>query len=279
MNKKDLPLLVALVGLWLAWPHIYNKFFKKPAPPPVETSQSASDAETAVTGTAPGEVEPELAPASDAEAEETTVHPLLEEEAVATGEPEEEVVLEDDAVRITLSSHGATVRHAMLKNYSESVDPESGPVELHFDESPALGYRGLPGLGAQNGFAVTPSNDGLAAVFKRTSASGLTLVREVILEGNYLLRVIDTYTSTQASMLPEHGLSLGGMGLMPFENKPARGMVFLGVDTLSQSTQKVQHWGKKLPGWLKNANKDQVSRPIDHASDWLAVKQVVTKKP
>jgi YidC/Oxa1 family membrane protein insertase len=283
MNKKDLPLLIALVGLWLAWPHIYNKFFKKPVPPGVETSQAVAEPEDEAGVAAPAEAEPEWAAAPDDETEPPVVHPLLEEEEEASGEPEERVVLEDDAVRVTLSSHGATVRHALLKSYSESAEPDSPPVELHFDASPALGYRGLPGLGTRNGFTVTPSSDGQAAVFKRTTASGLTLVREVSLESGYLLKVVDTYSGSQAVLLPEHGLTLGGMGLMPFENKPSAGMIFLGVDTLSQSNQKVMHWGKKLPKWLKAAGSDQVSRAIDHPSDWLAVKnkffvQILTPK-
>ena len=271
MNKKDIPLLVVLVGLWLAWPHIHNRFFKKPAPPVAESSEMTDTAESG--SDALPNVTPSFAPGTDdVDVPEEAALPTVEDDEPVTSEPEQRVVLEDDTVRITLSSHGATVRHAMLMGYRESADPESGPVELHFNELPALAYRGLPGLGSKHGFDVEASADGRQVVFKRTSASGLTLTREVLLQDNYLLKIVDTCESSQAMAVPDHAISLGEMGLMPHENKPMRGMVFLGVDTLSQSKQKVQHWGKKLSGWLKDSGKDEVTRSTDQASDWVAVK-------
>ena len=140
MKKQDIIILAALFALWLAWPVVDRKiikpnFFKESAAP--EAVEPAAPAPSgAVTDASLGE-----APAPAAEPEAAVAAEAAPEEVVEDV-PEETAVMENESIRLTVSSRGASVKSVEFKerDYRQTVDPASGPLVLDFGDLPALAY-------------------------------------------------------------------------------------------------------------------------------------------
>lgn len=282
MNRKDLPVLVALVGLIVLLPMIDRVLIAPRFPKKAQPVQThPTNATPAATATVAPEVRatPEIAAAAGTSTG-----------AVAAAAPADEppsdraaifVTLTNGNVALNFSSHGAALVSATLKDYPLSQSPTSGPVVLDFASAPALAYEGVGGLGDDYGFEVRPGPDGRSARFERRNARGLQLVRTVELATNgYTVRIRDEFQNGGAA--PAHlsaaWLRFGEMGDLPGETKIS-GIAFLGIDTLSPG-DKVRFWGGKLAGLYKTAAGE--GRPPaavasglpmeDKPADWAAVK-------
>ncbi len=282
MKKQDIVILAVLFALWIAWPSLdrqIKKHFFHSAPAPV-AEQAEMPAEPAREAAVAAEAETKVAEPAIAEAQAVTsaAAAVVEEEVVV---PEKTAVLENEHVKVTLSSRGAAVVSAELKSYRTSLDVASRPVVLNFDDSRALAYAGLNGVSAGNDFAMDVSPDGKSVRFDRAAASGLRLRRTISLADGYVLKVTDELTNeaAQAFSAPLHSIQLGPMRNLEGET-PIAGLAALGVDTLSPGGEGVKYWGAKVPKAFGTTMEEKglpkfpvhVDWPLDRPVDWVAVK-------
>lgn len=281
MKKQDIVILAVLFAMWIAWPSLdrqIKKHFFHSAPAPV-AEQAATPVEPAQEAAAPAAAETKVAEPVIAEAQAVTsaAPTVVEEEAV----PEKTAVLENEQLKVTLSSRGAAVVSAELKNYRTSLDIASPPVVLDFSDARALAYSDLSGVSAGNDFAMEVSPDGKSVRFDRAAASGLRLRRTISLADGYVLKVTDELTneSERALSAPLYSIQLGPMRTLKGET-PIAGLAALGVDTLSPGGEGVKYWGTKVPKAFGTAMEEKglpkfpvhVDWPLDRPVDWVAVK-------
>lgn len=149
---------------------------------------------------------------------------------VETSKPTEAEVtyqLESDELILTLSSYGATIRHATLKDYRQTTNPTSAPVAFDFSKNPALALRGIPGL-APNASYHLVSKSTNALTFVNQTSSGLAIYRTLTLLPGYRVEINEAISNktTNVFALPERTITLGAMALGDSKNDQ------LGVDTL-----------------------------------------------
>jgi YidC/Oxa1 family membrane protein insertase len=279
MKKQDIAILAVLFALWIAWPTIdrqIKKRFFHSTPAPVAEQVATPDKAAQEVPAAAKVSEPAIAEAQAA----TSAAPAVVEEAVPAV-PEKTVVLENEQLKVTLSSRGAAIVSAELKSYRTSLDLASEPVVLDFDAARALAYSGISGVSASNDFDMAASADGKSVLFERKAASGLKLRRTISLADGYVLKIADELTNetAQAISIPSSSIQLGPMKNLEGET-PTSGLALLGVDTLSPGGEGVKNWGTKIPKGFgvameeKNLPKLPVTMqwPIDKPVDWAAVK-------
>lgn len=281
MKKQDIIILVALFALWLSWPIIDRQvikkyFFHDTAPAAV---QPAAETSGAVTDAALGEA-PEAAPA-----EETTEAATVGEEAAAVEEtePEQTAVIENDAIKLVISSHGATVKSVEFKerDYRQTVDMDSGPLVLDFADVPALAYVDWPGLGAKQSFAMTVAEDRQSVRFERATPAGLKLIRTMQVNDRYMVKVTDELVndSGAAVRVPPRHIQTGLMQSLPGDGV-VKGVAFLGADTLSPGGEGVKYWGAKVVKQFDVERKERnlpkpavsLSWSLEKPVDWMAAK-------
>ena len=271
MSKKDIPILVALLALWILWPgidrQIKKRFYPESPTTVTETAEPVPVAEPATTRpvtTADAPVSP------DGQAEPAS----LEAPAASVEVPAEEklVTLENDVMSVTFSSRGASVKEVVVKDYRLTVEENSGPVILDFSLRPSLTYQGMPEFDANTSFKMTSSRAAKTVKFKKMGGQGLKFTRTIALKENYLLEVRDEWEADgEPVTLPTHTLQLGPMQNLPGERiKP--GMVFLGVDALMTGGDGVKHWGSKIPRWFEKRGPNEVEKDLSARADWVAVK-------
>lgn len=283
MKKQDIAILAVLFALWIAWPSvdrvIKKRFFH--STPVAAAEQAVTPVEPVQKSAAPAEIESKAVEPAIAEAPvETPAAISVVEEPVSTA-PEKTAVLENDMLKVIVSSRGAAIVSAELKNYRTSLDPASKPVFLDFDTGRALAYSGVEGLSAGSDFEMTASAGGQSVRLERKAASGLKLCRTISLSDGYVLRVTDELTNetAQALSVPAHSIKLGPMWSLEGE-APIAGLAALGVDTLSPGGEKVKYWGAKIPKGFAATMEEQnlpklpvsIDWPIDKPVDWVAVK-------
>jgi YidC/Oxa1 family membrane protein insertase len=280
MKKKDVIFLALLFGLWIAWPtldrQINKLFFRGATTPAREPINPAAPDQKPIT---PVESKPEKPPIAESSVETPTSLAVVQEPA--TTAPETTTVMENEKLKVIVSSRGAAILSVELKDYRASLDPSSGPVILDFHAERALAYSELDELSAHADFDMNASPDGLSVQFERKTAAGLKLRRMINLTDGYLLKVTDELTNETARgvSIPAPMIQLGAMRSLPGE-LPTAGLASLGVDTLSPGGEGVKYWGDKIP---KAFDTDQEAKnlpklpvrihwPIDKPVDWVAVK-------
>ena len=260
MRKNDFIIVAILVVMMFGWmkyyPAIEKKYFPRPEQP-VEQTAPATETQ---------------APAPTVAKEvvlETAAAVVAEVEAVELPEtPEELLTLSNDQIELKVSSHGGAVVSAVLKNYPELNEEDSGPVVLDFASAPALRYDGLP-LSAGT---LEQINGGL--LYTAPLGDGRVFKRALKLEGEYLLTIEDSFVNASEIpwALPELRLPTG-----PMENAKGatsmRGLSMLGVDTFAP-VDGVAHWGKKFrklaPGLAEFTSTPELIAP--RPVDWIAAK-------
>lgn len=280
MSKKDLLIVIALFAIWISWPVIDRQIVKRhffPASTPVETEQVVE--QESVTAEPPALAAAPIEIAAEPEPEVREFQPV-EPEPETPAIPEQVVSLENEKIRVEVSSRGATIKGATLKEYRSTIEADSGPVVLNFDESRALVYGRVEGFDSSQTFTLVETEPGKSVRLERRGAKGLRLVRTISLTDHYLLQISDTWLneSSDPVVLPVHELQLGGM--QNLDEAVTRGMVSLGVDTLSPGGEKVKHWGGTIPKWFKTVQKEkslpklpiQVEMPVEKPVDWVAAK-------
>ncbi len=274
MKKKDLLPIILIFALFLAYPTIDRKviakFFPakaKPAPAAVETVQAPSlPADTSLAAPeahpAPSESMPAAAPA---------------EAPAATAEEAPEVLttLSNDRLELTLSSRGAGIAQAVLRDYPIAKGSDT-PVTFDFSERPAAAPIGYPGLADAASFEVVSATEDSIA-YRKSLPNGLVLDRTLALGSGYQLQIVDRIENTSSApiALRGYGLQAGAMGNLPGEAGDQQ-VPLLGVDTLTGS-QAVQYWGAKFDKWFP-ADGDGKPQALPGPGeepvgvDWVAVK-------
>jgi YidC/Oxa1 family membrane protein insertase len=257
MKKNDFIIVAVLVVLMFGWmtyyPAIEKKFFPR--------SEQAE----------PAPIEGESLPAEKVVGA-VTAPPAVAEEVVEKVEqlavPEFFQTLENEQVELRVSSHGGAVASAVLKDYPELNEEDSGPVVLDFVDAPALRYGGLPLVAG----TLDEVDGGL--VYTAPLGNGRQFKRTLRLAGDYLLVVQDEFVNNSDLpwTLPALRLPTGPMR-NPEGTTAMRGMSTLGIDTFMPADG-VTHWGKKLHKMEKQALEFTTTGALVPARqvDWIASK-------
>ncbi|MBM4154302.1 MAG: membrane protein insertase YidC [Lentisphaerae bacterium] len=280
MNRKDLPILVALVGLILLLPIIDRTLIAPHFPKPARPAQARASTNTpaaAATG-AVARATPELA-AAPAPAVPAPAPAGANDEPASAAAPTY-VTLTNEAVTLKFSSHGAALVSATMNKYPLSQAATGGPVVLDFEAAPALAYEGIGGLGDAHAFETHPGADARSVRFERRNAQGLQMTRTVELASNgFTVAVRDEFRNggTSPAPLAATWIRFGEMDHLPGESLMS-GIALLGIDTLPAG-DKVKFWGTKLAGLFKDAGGERppatasAELPADGgAAEWAAVK-------
>ena len=194
-NNKNLILAMVLsAAVMIVW----FIFFPPPEPPVTPASDTVAETTTGATGTTATTVEP------DAVATQT--------EATAAEAPR--VAIDSDKLAGSLSLRGGRIDDLSLKNYREELTPGSPIVRLLAPVGDGLSYYSvfgwLPGTGLNAG-QVPDANtlwtvDGNATLSPGTpvtlrwdNGQGLTFVREVSVDDDYMFTVKDTVQNSTAA--------------------------------------------------------------------------------
>ncbi len=159
-------------------------------------------------------------------------------------EPEQRVSIANDVLRLTLSSHSGAIAAVELKDYRETADPESAPVQFDFSDHPALGMLDMNDAPLAHAFTLTPGGDGDTLLVEARTPDGLRFRRTVSIEDEYRVRVEDVFLneSEQPRTLPRHGVALGPMSMIQSQAR-ARGQSQLELNTLDyRSGSRVERW-------------------------------------
>ncbi|MBN1269740.1 MAG: membrane protein insertase YidC [Kiritimatiellae bacterium] len=271
MERKDIILIAALVALMIAWPvidrHVIKPvFFPKSGTEAIEGDQPSEAAEPpgpGPAGEAPVLTEP-VAPETviDPAPAPAEVEPAPEPEPAV---PEQLVTLENERMAVVVSSRGGGVISATLKDYRASLEPASGPVVLDFESLRALTYKDFSGFTASSGFEVTEES-ARRVVLERASSTGLKFRRTLDLGDGYVLQVTDEVENAGGEQVEvgAPALQLGVMRNME-SGRQMRGVVYLGVDTLSPGGEGVRHWSRRLGALFEEVQR--AGRP--RKSAWL----------
>ena len=275
MNKKDLIPVVLLVLLIPVWMFIDKTFIapKFPAKTPAPVEQPAEQVPVA------GNIESAALAETPAQKAEEAVP-----EMVAPKAEEVVAVLENEKLRLELTSLGGGIKSAMLiaKNkkgiplYPELDEKESPPVVLDFSGSTALAYEGLAGIGANEALGIKTSEDGRSVVFSKVWKGGGAFERTITLGDGYLLTINDRFVNSGSDPwnLPDLRILTGHME-NPADMVAQKGVSILGVDSFTPAGG-INYWGRKLSklyGKAKPLSIDTV--PIDMAGievDWVSAK-------
>ena len=299
MNKQE-KIIAALLGLALVGWLWYTTSEQKKAAEAAQAARLAQMAEqssaesdgnaatngalAAVASSATTDVGRAASPLAAAESNRVQSAAAPEVKAAAPSTPEKIVVLENDQISISLSSHGASVKSATLKEYAEKPGPisdENPAVKLDFSSSPALSIEGGGALPPLVDFTVAESG-GDFVVFNSVAEKGGRpfLSRRITLKPDFQLAVEDSFASADGA----YRLSLGSMSLGSSKND------ILSIDSWLVANAKgrpeVEHHGETDP--LKSylaassggcsGSKSAAGMPVESVVDvpgarsWIAVK-------
>ena len=132
-----------------------------------------------------------------------------QEAAAAPVAPEQLLVLKNEEVALTVSTHGARVVKAELLKYRAENREDSPHVTLQTGD--LLGLQ----FGAGAPWAVYEPLESPAGELRLQAhlANGIEMVRTLRLGEHYAVEVFDAFTAAQATTLPAHTLSAGAMAL------------------------------------------------------------------
>ncbi|MEI6891401.1 MAG: membrane protein insertase YidC [Pontiella sp.] len=271
MNKKDLIPVAGLVLLMIAWFFIDRTFIapRFPSPAPIQVAQTTEQQPEA------GNLEDTALAATQPVVQQPVVAPAL----IDTEVPADEIikVLENEMLRIELTSRGGGIKSATLFQYPEFDEKESPPVVLDFSDSTALAYQGLVGIGANESLNIEKSADGNSVTFSKTWNSGVLFERTITLGEDYLLTINDRFINSSSNPWNIAGIRLlTGNMTNPADMKAAKGISILGVDSYSVNDE-LNYWGKKLNKLYKKADKaasiDAVPEEmVNQQINWVAAK-------
>jgi len=269
MRKKDLLPVIILALLIPLWMIIDQKFIapKFPSPAPLPAKQAAEPAP------AVGNIES----ATLSDAAKSSGAPTELPGATYPAAEEKISLLENEKVKLELTSLGGGIKSATLLDYPEQNETDSAPVVLDFSGAAALAYEGLAGIGATEALASQPSADGKSVTFSRVWENGTGFTRTITLGDDYLVTVNDRFANSSSNPWLLSGLRiLTGRMKNPADMETMKGMTILGVDTFTPAGG-VNYWGRKINKLYKQENKpaalDTVPQEMrGEVVDWVSAK-------
>ena len=201
--------------------------------------------------------------------------------------PEEVVELADEDIRVSISSHGASLKHVQLNQFA--VKPgklsEANPaVVFDYAEAPALVLGGLPGLPPNAAYQIQKDAGGRVVTLTTVTAQNLQVTRRIELLKNYQIAVSDTVKngSGEKISIGTNEISVGVMAKGKSANE------ILSVDSLPAADKaKVKYWGseKLTKTYLVGGSvggcggsssaagmPERVTIPVNESQKWVAVK-------
>jgi YidC/Oxa1 family membrane protein insertase len=195
MDRRTLPLLIAICLLLVFWPAIVNRIYPpKPLPPGATNVTAASTSAPGSTST------PSLSPQTAAAPPTTTgaTRPGYADTGFRVPEgqgPATELALENAEARYVFTSAGGGIAYVELKEHKDAVicrdraaNATVGPATIgKTSATPMFALLGLGDLAAGGEYSLIQSND--AVIAQRELTNGLRVVKEFRLGTNHLLRV------------------------------------------------------------------------------------------
>ena len=201
--------------------------------------------------------------------------------------PEEVIELATDDVRLSISSHGASLKRVELSQFTEKpgTKSEANPaVVLDYAAAPALQLEGLPGLPSNAAYQIQKDASGRVLTLTTVTAQNLEVTRRIELLKDYQIAVVDTVKNLSAEkiLIGTNEVSIGVMAKGKSQNE------ILSVDSCPAADKaKVKHWGsEKLTktylvggsvGGCGGASSaagmpERSVIPVSEASKWVAIK-------
>ena len=193
MNKTEkLIVFLLVIGLFASFYYSKPKQDARPQPPPQVQQQVAPAAA----------VQP-VAPVA-----QPVAAPVVEDVAKEPSVPEETVVLENDELKLEVSTWGAVVKRATLKRYAKNVgelSEENPALVFDFARAPLGAIEGVAGLAANAAYEVKSASAD-EVVFANAQAT-----RTYKLGANYQLTLEESFASagTQTNTLSIGAVAMG----------------------------------------------------------------------
>lgn len=249
MNKFETTMVAVLFVVLGLWWYGYRTYFAPPVQPSKQTASLVDSNRNAAVQSSTSNTVQSVSAAVREEVKEEKKAEVVNKPGEGHSEPEEFVTLSNTNADVTFSSWGGGVVSVTLKKYRATIDKKSGPVRFDFSNSPALSYKGIPGLSGNCDFKVSRDDTGRKVSFERTLPSGLEFVRSITLGDGYQLQVSESFKNKSAEPLkiPDYELSAGRM--MQIQTvSGSMGYEYLGIDSLlSGGDKKVICWASKGP--------------------------------
>ena len=197
MNKTEkLIVFLLVIGLFASFYYSKPKQDARPQPPPQVQQQVAPAAA----------VQP-VAPVA-----QPVAAPVVEDVAKEPSVPEETVVLENDELKLEVSTWGAVVKRATLKRYAKNVgelSEENPALVFDFARVPLGAIEGVAGLAANAAYEVKSASAD-EVVFANAQAT-----RTYKLGANYQLTLEESFASAGAQT---NTLSIGAVAMGASKN-------------------------------------------------------------
>ena len=197
MNKTEkLIVFLLVIGLFASFYYSKPKQDTRPQPPP--------------------QVQQQVAPAAAVQPVATVAQPVaapvVEDVAKEPSVPEETVVLENDELKLEVSTWGAVVKRATLKRYAKNVgelSEENPALVFDFARAPLGAIEGVAGLAANAAYEVKSASAD-EVVFANAQAT-----RTYKLGANYQLTLEESFASAGAQT---NTLSIGAVAMGASKN-------------------------------------------------------------
>ena len=160
--------------------------------------------------------------------------------------PEKIVTLENDDVKLELSSWGAVVKKVTLKKYAKNcgdISEENPAVVLDFSDSPLGALIGVDGLSENVAYEIKAQTES-EIVFATAQFE-----RKISLAAGYQITYADTFSSAPSTSTSTYSLSLGAMRMGDSKND------LLSVDSWACDA------GKNKPGVIHHGDDDSPLKP------------------
>ena len=284
MNKTE-KLICLFLGLALVWCFMSGRDAVRPAESPEAPETGAAAEEVSAPTNAPAAVAASPAgTVADAVSAAEVKSPV---EVRASDVPEEVYFLENDELKLELTSWGAGVKKAALKKYAQkagAVGDENPAVVLDYARSPLGTLKGVEGLAFQAAFALKEKGPDYV-VFTNAEAK---IERKITLKPGYKV-VVDDLFAEPSRLKDGNSMSMGVMtmgkaadDILSVDSRRAGGkgeVVYYGTD--SEAAPKLNSLlaggmaggcGCGGPRKLQAGEPVEQSDVVNGAQDWIALK-------
>ena len=231
MNKKDIPIIIILILLMVVWMFIDSRFIAPKYNQDNDISESITN-----SSLEPNNIPVLIKPSS----KEVTFEEdnYIEEKIVS---------LQNDFVKINITSIGGGLKSALLLNYKSTDNSDSDSLLLDFPRLSPLSYSSNMGLNTNSSYKIQKI-DSAQVILSRSISKHINLERTFTLGDEYLLSITDRFQNTSSELQElENRIIYTGFMSNPDGTHKMIGESIVGVDSYNTSDG-IFYWGK--PGYL-----------------------------